>query len=223
MKIWLVAKIGRMTSNFLKNPIVYSSSCITKLFFLIREKRLGIETYGYDTPNDNIGLYGDAIRHSTSSYSKLNKMINYLKLNKEDVFIDLGCGVGRPIFLVATQRLKKIIGIEIRKELVDIAKRNLRNLKLNNTPIEIINADVAALDILDIKEGTVFFMFDPFGEKTFTKVIENIKKSLVTNPRKVRIVYNNPVYKDLLNSQGWLVPEGKIDKTRIFVWHSKLN
>jgi predicted RNA methylase len=220
MKIWSVAKIRRITRGFLNNPIAYSSSCITLLIALIQEKKIGIETYGYSFPKDNINLYGDATPYTATSYSRLNKMINYLKLSKEDVFIDLGCGAGRPIFLVGTRRLKKVIGVEIRKELADIARRNLGNLKLNNTPIEIIHTDAS---VFDVKEGTVFFMFNPFGEKTFTKVIENIKKSLVTDPRKVRIVYYCSVYKDLLDSQDWLVSEGEIDKTDIFVWHSKLN
>ena len=220
MRIWSLAKIKRVTGNFLKNPIAYSSSCIALLILLIHEKRLGIETHGYSFPKDNINLYDDAEPYVATSYSRLKKMINYLKLSKEDIFIDLGCGAGRPLFVVGTQWLKKVIGIEIRKELVDIAKKNLRNLKLNNTPIEIINTNAIAFDI---KEGTVFFMFNPFGKEAFTKVIGNIKKSLVTNPRKIRIVYYNSVYKDLLDSQDWLVSEEEIDKTDIFVWHSKLN
>lgn len=217
MKNWLVAKIKRVTKNFLKNPIAYSSSCIALLILAIQEKRLGIKTSGLTFPKDNINLYDDVLAYGATSYSRLKKMIKYLKLNKEDTFIDLGCGAGRPVFLAGTQRLKKIIGIEIKKELVDFAKRNLRSLKLNYTPIEIINTDVSTFDL---KEGTVFFMFNPFGEKTLTKVIENIKKNLATNPRKIRIVYYYPVYKDLLNSQDWLVSEGEIDKTNIFVWRS---
>lgn len=220
MKIWSVAKIKRVAKNFLKNPIAYSSSCIALLILVIQEKKLGIKTHGYSFPKDNINLYGDALAYAATSYSRLKKTINYLKLGKEDIFIDLGCGTGRPVFLVGTQRLKKVIGIEIRKELVHIAGRNLKNLKLNNTPIEIINADAS---VFDVKKGTVFFMFNPFREKTFRKVIENIKKSLVINPRKVRIVYYCSVYKDLLDSQDWLVAEGEIDKTNIFVWRSKLN
>ncbi len=217
MKIWPVAKILKVAKNFLKNPITYSSSSIALLISLIQDKRLGIETCGYSFSGLNINLDGDAREYSPTTYSKLKKMIIYLKLNREDVFIDLGCGAGRPVFLAGTQRLKKIVGIEINKELADIAKRNLKNLKLNNTPIEIINTDASAFDV---KEGTIFFMFDPFGEKTFTKVIENIKNSLVTNPRKIRIAYYYPVYRNLLDLQDWLVSEGEIDKTDIFVWRS---
>lgn len=220
MKIWSTVKIKTVMKNFLKNPIVYGSSCFVLLILTIRENRLGIKTHGYSFPEDNENLYGDASAYAAISYSRLKRMVNYLKLSKEDTFIDLGCGAGRPVFLVGNLRLKKVIGVEIRKELADIARRNLINLKLNNTPIEIINTDVS---VFDVSEGTVFFMFNPFGEKTFTKVIENIKKSLATNPRKIRIVYYSAVYKDLLDSQDWLVSEGEISKTEIFVWHSKLN
>ncbi len=220
MKIWSIDKIIRVTKNFSKNPIAYSSSCIAVLISLVLEKRLGIKTRGYFLPKDEINLYDDAASYAATSYARLKKMSNYLKLSKDDVFIDLGCGAGRPVFFVGTQRLKKVIGIEIRKELADIARRNLGNLKLNNSPIEIINTDASAFDV---KEGTVFFMFNPFGEKTFTKVIENIKKNLLINPRNIRIVYYCPVYKNLLDLQDWLVSEGEIGKTGIFVWRSKLN
>ena len=183
---------------------------------------MGIETQGFSFSRDDINsiLYEDASPYAATRYPRLKAMINYLKLNEEDVFIDLGCGAGRVVFFVGVQRLKKVIGVEMRRELVDAANRNLKSLKLSNTSIEIINTDASAFDV---KEGTVFFMFNPFGEKTFTKVVENIKKSLVTNPRKIRIVYYCSVYKDLLDSQDWLVSEGEIDKTDIFVWHSKLN
>jgi len=222
MKIWSVAKLKRVARNFSRNPIAYGCSSITSLILYVREKRMGIETQGYSFPRDEINsiLYEDAGPYAATSYPRLKAMINYLKLNEEDVFIDLGCGVGRVVFFVGAQRLKKIIGVELRRELVDTANRNLKSLKLSNASIEIINTDASAFDV---KEGTVFFMFNPFGAKTFTKVIENIKKSLVTNPRKIRIVYFCSEYKDLLDSQDWLVSEGEIDKTDIFVWHSILN
>ena len=47
--------------------------------------------------------------------------MNYLKLDANDVFVDLGCGKGRAVFLAAAQKLKKVIGVELRKELADIA------------------------------------------------------------------------------------------------------
>jgi precorrin-6B methylase 2 len=218
MKIWPVSKIKRVANDFLRDPIAYVSSCLAFLFLIIREKRLGIETHGCFSLEDHVALCDDASVYAATSYSRLDRMVDYLKLSREDTFIDLGCGAGRPVFFVGTRRLKKVVGIEIRKELADLAGKNLRNLKLNRTPIEIVHADASAYDV---KEGTVFFMFNPFGEKTLAQVIENIKKSLDINPRKVRIAYYCPAHKDLLAAQDWLILEGEIGKTDIFVWRSR--
>jgi len=218
MKVWTSEKIKRVTGNFVRHPLGYSFACLTLLNSKILEKRLGIDTYGYTFPEEERNLYGDASPYTATSYLRLNKMLSYLKLKEEDVAVDLGCGVGRPVFLLGTRRLRKVIGVEIRKELVDIARKNLANWKLRVTPIEIIHSDASAFDA---GEGTVFFLFNPFGEKTFTKVMENIRKSLVIRPRRVRIVYYCPVYKDFLDAQDWLVPEGEIGKTDILVWSTK--
>ena len=217
MKIWSVDKIKRVTKNFLRNPIAYGSSCIGLLILVIQEKRLGIKTQVHLFSKDK--LYNDALEYEPTSYSKLKRMVKYLKLSADDTFIDLGCGAGRPVFFTGTRRLKKVIGVEIRKDLADIARNNLESLKLNNTPVEIINTDVSTFDV---KDGTIFFMYNPFGKETFRKVIENIKKSLVINPRRARIAYHSPACRDLLDAQDWLVFEGEIDKTGILVWRSNI-
>jgi len=166
---------------------------------------------------------GEVNPYEPASYAVLEKIVNYLKLNQNDVFIDFGCGKGRVVFFVAMQKLKKVIGIELDEDLVDVANRNLNNLRINNTPIEIINADASTFQI---KEGTVIYIYNSFGRKTIVKVIGNIKDSLAANPRKIRIMYYNPVHNDLFDNQDWLVPDGdmsnsKRENNRILVWHNK--
>lgn len=166
---------------------------------------------------------GEVIPYDPTPYALLEKIVNYLKLGQNDVFIDFGCGKGRVVFFIAMQNLKKVIGIELDKDLADTANKNLNNLRINNTPIEIINADVSTFKI---KEGTVFFMYNPFGRRTIVKVIANIKDSLAANSRKIRIIYYNPVHNDLFDNLDWLVPDGdmydsKRENDRILVWHNK--
>jgi len=69
----------------------------------------------------------------------------------------------------------------------------------------------------------VFYMFNPFGLETFTGVIEKIRESLKTYRRVIRIVYRNPIYIDVSNDINWLIPEGQIDRTEIFVWQNKIS
>ncbi len=211
-------------------------SCLTskkRVFLSFAKKRaedsareiLYEETYGIETSSpynykDNISLYRDGYDYQPTPYHELEKMVDYLKLNSDDVCVDLGCGKGRVVFFLAAQRLKKVIGIEIVEELIKIARKNLDKSAIRNgTPIEIIHADAAKFISED---GTVFFMFNPFGHKTLASVIDNIKETLARNPRKIRIVYHNPVERKLLDREGWLTLEGQIEKTNIFVWHNRL-
>jgi precorrin-6B methylase 2 len=186
------------------------------------EKRLGICTVYTPLENSPVlrtpTMFRDGEIPMPTPYNIIEKMLDQLQFSKNDVFVDLGCGKGRVIFSVAEKKLKKIIGVEVRKDLFDIAMENLRNLKLKNTPVEIVNADAATFNM---QEGTIFFMFNPFGIKTQEKVMKNIKNSLKTNPRKVRIVsYYGPNLNNIKNCD-WLSQGEKMLDINLCIWHSK--
>lgn len=185
------------------------------------DKKLGINTSVAEVKlKQNISPNIDNHGYQPTFYGRLEKMVKYLTLTPEDVFIDLGCGKGRVVFFVAMQKLKKVIGVELDRDIFIIAQKNLRNLKINKTFIELINSDAATFDI---REGTIFFFFNPFGFKTFNTVINNIKESLIVNPRIIRIVYYGPEYAELLDNQNWLIREGKIENNGCPVWRNKFS
>ncbi len=165
------------------------------------------------------GIYGDAFKYEPTGYRTLNKIIKYLNLNKDDVFVDYGCGKGRVVFVAATQQLKKVIGVELDKNLADIAKLYIGKLKQNNTPIEILNMD--ALNF-DPGEGTVFFLYNPFGYRSVNAILNKIKDSLITQPRGIRIVYANPAWRIVLDAQDWLEEE-KNENMPFYVWHNRVS
>lgn len=205
--------------SLLKQTYVYlirgTISLIIDHFY---DKKIGIETSAPYNFKDNFSLFSDAQMYRPTPYFRLKMMVDYLKLNQEDVFIDFGCGRGRVTSFMATQKIKKVIGVELTKELADIARKNYDKLKLKNTPVEIIQADAATVNI---QNGTVFFIFNPFGWMTLEKVVNNIKSSLITNPRKIRIAYYDPRCRNLLDNQDWLIPEEEIDNTDIYTWCNK--
>lgn len=181
------------------------------------DRRLGIVVKG-EPFREDISYYKDMYQNQVSFYGRLERMVSYLKLNSEDIFIDLGCGEGRVVFFLALQNIKKVIGIEIDKGLIDSARRNLDNLKFHRSHIDLIQTDAAEYEF---KEETVFFMFNPFGRKTFTQVRNHIRKSLIANPRNIRIVYYGPAYHSLLNDQEWLMLEGRIEEERCSIWRNQ--
>ena len=51
--------------------------------------------------------------------------------------------------------------------------------------------------------------------------MNNIKASLISHPRGIRILYNNPKHGVVLDMQDWLVAEGEIDNSRVYVWRNR--
>lgn len=68
-----------------------------------------------------------------------NKAIEFAKLDKEDILCDLYCGIGT-IGIFASNRVKKVYGIEIVSEAVKAAKENALMNNVDN--IEFIEGDV---------------------------------------------------------------------------------
>ena len=117
------------------------------------DKKIGIKTGRDFHPKEDNSFYKDGVWYSPAFYGRLQRMVEYLNLREKDVFVDMGCGKGRVVFFVALQKIKKVIGVEINKYLIDIAKDNLKKLKLNNSPINFVHVDAANFDV---REGTVF-------------------------------------------------------------------
>jgi hypothetical protein len=152
----------------------------------VNEKRLGIITPGGADCAADPTLFNDSHVCDATPYGSIERMLARLEFNGNDVFIDLGCGKGRVVCSVAARKkIKKVVGIEARKEIFALASENVNNLKIRMSPIAVVNADVATCDL---SAGTIFYMFSPFGIATQTEVLKNIRESLRVNPRQVRIV-----------------------------------
>lgn len=189
------------------------------------ENKLGIETSGGSYSKDDLSMFKDSHMYSPTPYIALEEIITKLEIENDDIFVDIGCGKGRVIFYASRLKLKKVIGIELRKDMIDIAKHNLRMLKFRNTNIEIINSDIIDYHFND---GTIFFMYAPFGSKTLQKVLGNIKESLKRNQRKIRIVYFDIVADGvskighLFHESNWLNYGGVISSGECaHLWYSE--
>ena len=110
-----------------------------------------------------------------------NKAIEYARLDKNDILCDLYCGIGT-IGIFASNKVKKVHGIEIVEEAVEAAKENA---KLNNIKnIEFIAGDAkgAFRELIDEKniKPTAIIVDPPrrgLDEETIKKILElEIKK-----------------------------------------------
>jgi SAM-dependent methyltransferase len=83
----------------------------------------------------------------------IRRIFNLVNLNPDDVFYDLGCGEGNAVYIAAKEyNVKKAIGIELKKKLIDKANKKINGIK---------NALVIHQDIRNIylSGGTVFLFW----------------------------------------------------------------
>lgn len=158
--------------------------------------------------NHNINLYGDGYIYdilgeytfeiSPLSFYQINpiqteklynKAIELAKLNKNDVVLDLYCGIGT-IGIFTSEFVKKVIGVEIVEQAVENAKKNANINNVDN--IEFFCGDVE--DVLDklinvdkIKPNVIFV--DPPRKGLDNRTIQNIIK---VSPEKVIYISCNP-------------------------------
>ena len=111
------------------------------------EKKLGINTGGSYVFKDDFSTFRDGNNYEATPYFQLEKLVNYIKPNNNEVFIDIWCGKGRVVFFCALYNFKKVIGIELIENLALEAKLNLNKIKKKLlSPVEIYVADAATFN-----------------------------------------------------------------------------
>jgi Predicted S-adenosylmethionine-dependent methyltransferase len=80
----------------------------------------------------------------------IKRMLKLARLNKNDIFYDLGCGNSNAVYIASTHyKVKKAIGIEKRKKSVTELIKKTRDLG----NVKVIVDDIRRVDISD---GNVF-------------------------------------------------------------------
>jgi len=86
------------------------------------------------------------VHYSPAPKNVVRVALDMLKLKKNDILFDLGCGDGRILIMAAKLYGVRAIGIEIRRALVKIARENAR--KAGVLPlVEIIRGDFFRIDL----------------------------------------------------------------------------
>ena len=115
-------------------------------------------------------------------------------------FIDIGAGKGRALLLASEFGFRRIIGIELLPELVEVAHENVAELERRGvrSKIELNCGD--AIDFVFPAEACVVFLFNPLPESSFRTLLENLETSLREQPRPMYVVYANPVFEQIIGS-----------------------
>ena len=183
---------------------------LTKKFPTIRSiiKNVNMKNTNVILGQENINIYGDryiedalgeyTFKISPLSFYQVNPVqaeklynlgVKMAHISKDDTVFDLYCGIGT-ISLFMAKYAKKVYGIEIVKEAVEVARKNAKSNNVENT--EFIAGDVeVVLDELINKQGknADIVMFDPPRKGLDKTSIINILKIM---PKKIVYISCNP-------------------------------
>lgn len=179
--------------------IIKARRAVTKFLF---ERRLGVETSDI-LSTDELGYSDERNTHyQPSRWRTLKRMLPRRTVGPDDVFLDMGSGMGRVVILAASYPFKRVLGMELSPELHEIAVRNLDEVRdrLVCKDVELEQANALEYEIPD--DVTVLFLYNPFQGEIFDTAIASLLRSVDRNPRRVRIIYSNPVEHERLMATG---------------------
>jgi SAM-dependent methyltransferase len=118
-------------------------------------------------------------------------------------FIDIGSGKGRALLLASEYSFRRVLGIELLPELNQIAQENIRKFwptAAKRAPIEVICSD--ATEFIFPPEPSVVLVNNPLPESGLRKMIGNLEQSLREVPRRLFLVYANPIWEEILSNSS---------------------
>lgn len=89
----------------------------------------------------------------------VDKMLEMAEVTKDDVVYDLGCGDGRIVIAAAKKYGCRAVGVELRPEVVEQARRNAADAGVADL-VEIRQADILTTDFSDATVVAIYLLPD---------------------------------------------------------------
>ena len=109
-------------------------------------------------------------KYQPLGYRRLKEVIKLARiLNPRSTFVDVGCGLGRPILVALEMGFQHAIGIDISSELIRGCKKNTHN---KSNSVELFCCDS---NDYNFPPGTLtIFLFNPFDKQRIAKLIDKL-------------------------------------------------
>ncbi|ETX06454.1 MAG: hypothetical protein ETSY2_17030 [Candidatus Entotheonella gemina] len=137
--------------------------------------------FGIDTePEETRPLKPGMIGYQATPARFILDLVERIPLGPDDVFYDLGSGLGRVALLVGLLTPAQVRGIEYDPGHCAYAQQCARHLPVSR--VRFINADARDADVAD---GTVFFMYTPFRGNLLQNVLDRLKRDAHRRPMTI--------------------------------------
>jgi hypothetical protein len=155
---------------------------------------LGVE----QMPAETLELQPGMIGYVPTPTRVIFALLEHVSLSADDVFYDVGSGLGRVPLLVGLLTAAQAKGIEIEPAYCAYAQERARSLHL--TQVTFINRDACHAGYAD---GTVFFLYTPCTGHMFQAVLDRVHEETCTRPITIAAYGLCTTY---VAQQSWLQP-----------------
>jgi len=163
-------------------------------------------------PGQTLELEPEMVYYQKTPAKIVLELVEISCLSMDDIFVDLGSGLGQVVILVHLLTGLKSHGIEFEPAFYEYARDKASALHLSGVTFTRDDARNA-----DYSMGTVFFMFTPFRGEILKEVLGILEKESLK--RKIKIISYGPCTTTIA-AQSWLNPitpkDGNIYKLALF-------
>lgn len=158
--------------------------------------------FGLDElPDDGAELPQGCVPYLPCGVDALLRIANGLPVRADDVFVDVGAGIGRAAVWMHLFTGARAIGIEVQSGHVHRARQLVQRMGLSKTTF--VHGD-ALHEAESLAQGTVFFLYCPFSGERLGRFLEQLRMIAREKPISVCAV-------DLpLPKFSWLEPVGPV-------------
>ncbi len=197
-KIIHFLKDAVMNFEAIKKSKPYQFACKLWINWSMRaDRKLGVDFSTWES-NEEIGIDPSCGNQYQPSTDGLKKVLKKLPVTKDDTIIDIGCGKGKAMHIMSHFPFKTIKGIDLSERLCQIAKENFRLLHLEKC--DVLQSD--ATKYCGYDDCNFFYIFNSFPEDVFSEVFRKLIASLKKYPRKIHLIYLNPVCHTIIEESG---------------------
>ncbi len=122
----------------------------------------------------------------------IGRVLREDEVSTDDVFLDLGCGMGRVLLEACRYPFRQVIGVDVVPQFTAVAREALarNSSSLRCQEVSVVTADALDYEIPD--DVTVVYLAAPFNEEVMRQMIEKLVASVDVVPRNLRIIYLFP-------------------------------
>ena len=159
-------------------------------------------------PNEpNLQRSPELVPYQPTPVRHILHLIAATALAEDDVFVDLGSGLGHVPLLVSMVTRAQSLGIEVQAAYVASARECAQSLHLSR--VRFIPQDAREADL---SSGTVFYLYSPFNGSILTDVLSALR--MESTRRSIKICSLGPCTRTVAN-ETWLKASALPDKGRI--------